>query len=82
LTPTEEAVMSVHHSEEIHRNLIERVPQVTGKQLSEWFHEIDKGPSFLRFDERVNWLRDEHALPHGYAYAICREHERHRVSHE
>ncbi len=71
--------MTVHHSEETHRNLVERVPQVTGRDLTEWFHEIEQGPSFVRFDERVSWLRDEHELPHGYASAICREHERHRT---
>jgi Domain of unknown function (DUF4287) len=73
--------MSVHHSDETHRNLVERVPQVTGRDLTEWFHEIEQGPSFIRFDERVSWLRDEHELPHGYASAICREHERRRTNH-
>jgi hypothetical protein len=73
--------MSVHHSDETHRNLVERVPQVTGRDLTEWFHEIEQGPSFIRFDERVRWLRDEHELPHGYASAICREHERRRTNH-
>jgi hypothetical protein len=27
----------------------------------------------LRFEERVNWLRDEHSLPHGFASAIVHE---------
>ena len=27
------------------------------------------------FDERVTWLQDEHALPHGYASAIVHEHD-------
>ena len=62
--------MTVHHSEDTHRNLVERIPQITGRGLPEWFHEIEQGPSFLRLDERVNWLRDEHAMPHGYASAI------------
>ncbi|MCL6537877.1 MAG: DUF4287 domain-containing protein [Acidothermus sp.] len=31
--------------------------------------------------DRVCRLRDEHSLPHGYAYAICREHERRRTTH-
>jgi Domain of unknown function (DUF4287) len=73
--------MSLNHSEETHRNLVERVPQVTGRGLSEWFHEIEQGPSFSRIDERVSWLRDEHALPAGYANAIVREHEKHRSAH-
>jgi hypothetical protein len=77
-----EALMTVHHSEETHRNLVERVPQVTGRGLPEWFHEIERGPSFLRLDERVNWLRDEHALPHGYASAIVLEHEKHRIARD
>lgn len=72
--------MTSNHSEEMHRNLVERVPQVTGRGLSEWFHEIDRGPSFSRFDDRVNWLSDEHNLPHGYACAIVREHEKRRVA--
>jgi hypothetical protein len=74
--------MTLHHSDELHRNLVERVPQVTGRALPEWFHEIEQGPSFLRLDERVNWLTDEHAIPHGYASAIVREHEKHRVAHD
>ena len=73
--------MSVHHSEETHRNLVERVPQVTGRGLSEWFREIEEGPSFSRFDDRVNWLRDEHELPHGFATAIVREHDKRRTAH-
>jgi len=73
--------MPVNSSDETHRNLVERVPQVTGRGLSEWFHEIENGPSFSRFDERVNWLRDEHELPAGYANAIVREHEKRRSAH-
>lgn len=73
--------MTVYHSEETHRNLVERIPQVTGRGLSEWFHEIEQGPSFSRLDERVSWLRDDYQLPHGYASAIVREHEKHRTSH-
>ena len=72
--------MSVHHSEETHRNLIERVPQITGRAMPEWFHEIDAGPSFTRLEERVNWLSDEHAISHGFATAIVREHEKARSS--
>jgi hypothetical protein len=73
--------MTVNSSDETHRNLVARVPQVTGRGLSDWFHEIENGPSFSRFDERVNWLRDEHELPAGYANAIVREHEKHRSAH-
>ena len=52
--------MSLHHSEATHEQLIARVPQVTGRDLPEWFTALDDGPGLLRFDERVNWLRDEH----------------------
>ena len=72
--------MSHQHSEETHKSLLARVPDVTGRQLPQWFEAIDNGPSFLRVDERVSWLQDEHELPHGYATAIVHEHERRRVS--
>ncbi len=72
--------MSLPHSEETHRNLVERVPKITGRQMPEWFHEIDAGPSFARFDERANWLSDEHAIPHGFASAIVREYDKHRIT--
>lgn len=71
--------MPLNHSEETHRNLLSRVPEVTGKQLPEWFREIDDGPSFGRFEDRVNWLRDEHGISHGHASAIVHEHDRQRA---
>ena len=58
--------MGVHHSEETHANLLARVPQATGRDLKEWFHCVEDGPSFTRFDERVHWLQDEHEVSHGY----------------
>jgi hypothetical protein len=67
--------MSLHHSEATHQQLIERVPQVTGRDVSHWLEELEKGPGLLRFDERVNWLRDEHDLPYGHASAIVHEHD-------
>ena len=70
--------MSLNHSPELQMKLIARVPTVTGRELPEWFEAIDNGPSFLRCEERANWLADEHGLTHGYAAAIVREHERHR----
>ena len=70
--------MSLNHSPETHKNLIARIPKVTGRGLPEWFEAIDNGPSFLRCDERVNWLADEHGLSHGYAAALVHEHELHR----
>ena len=71
--------MSLHHSEETHQNLLARVPGVTGRELPEWFREIEGGPAFLRFDEKVNWLRDEYDLAHGHATAIIHEHDLRRA---
>jgi hypothetical protein len=65
--------MSLHHSEETHRNLLARVPQATGRQLNEWFQAMEDGPAFLRFDDRVRWLRDEFSIAHGHATAIVHE---------
>ena len=65
--------MTLHHSEETHQQLVDRVPNATGKPLKDWFVVVEEGPSFTRFDERVNWLRDEHELSHGYATAIIHE---------
>ncbi len=70
---------SLHHSEETHRQLVAKGPQVTGRDLPEWFRTIEDGPAFLRFEERVNWLRDEHGLAHGHATAIVHEHDKHRA---
>jgi len=65
--------MALHHSEETHQLLVARVPGATGKELPEWFRCLDDGPSFSRFDDRVNWLRDEYSLAHGHATAIVHE---------
>jgi hypothetical protein len=72
--------MSLHHSEETHQLLLARVPEATGRDLHEWFRAIEAGPGLLRFEERVNWLRQEHNLPHGYATAIIHEHDRRRAA--
>ena len=72
--------MSLHHSVETHQQLVQRVEATTGRPLPQWFRDIDEGPSLLRFEERVNWLRDEHGLSHGYATAIVHEHDRARAS--
>jgi hypothetical protein len=71
--------MSLHHSEATHQQLIERVPLATGRGLPEWFQALDEGPGLLRFDERVNWLRDEHGISHGHATAIVHEHDLRRA---
>jgi hypothetical protein len=70
--------MSLHHSEATHQQLIERVPVATGRELPEWFACLDDGPGLLRFEERVNWLRDEHGLAHGHATAIVHEFDKRR----
>ena len=67
--------MSLTHSPELHKNLIARIPSVTGLQLREWFYRLESGPSFLRCAERATWLADEHGLSHGYARAIVHEYE-------
>jgi hypothetical protein len=70
--------MSLPQSDDTHQSLLARIPDVTGRDLPAWFQAIDDGPALLKFEERVSWLRDEHALPHGYARAIVHEHDRRR----
>ena len=72
--------MSLHHSLETHQQLVERLPNATGRGLPEWFRALEAGPGLLRFEERVNWLRAEHDLPHGYATAMVHEHDRARTA--
>lgn len=72
--------MSLPHSEETHASLLAKIPEVTGRDLTAWLRALDEGPGLLRFDERVGWLRGEHALPHGYARAIVHEHDRRRAA--
>ena len=72
--------MSLTHSAEMHKNLIARVPDVTGRELPEWFRSLESGPAFLRCEERAHWLSDEHGLSHGYAVAIVHEYEKRRRS--
>src|SRR5450755_441702 len=67
--------LSLTHSPEMHKNLIARIPSVTGRDLREWFRRLESGPAFLRCDERAHWLADEHGLTHGYASAIVHEYE-------
>jgi len=72
--------MGVHHSEETHANLLARVPQATGRDLKEWFHCVEDGPSFTRFDERVHWLQDEYTLSHGTAVCLVHEYDVQRAA--
>lgn len=71
--------MTLNHSEDTHRNLVARIPEATGRQMGEWFRTIEDGPPFLRFDERVTWLRGEYELSHGQATAIVHEHDLQRA---
>ena len=66
--------MGLHHSEQTHQALLDRLPKATGKELPEWFAALESGPSFGRFDDRVTWLRSEYGLAHGHATAIVHEH--------
>lgn len=72
--------MTLHHSEETHRQLVERIPASTGKQMSDWFVVLEHGPALSRFDERVTWLRSEHDLSHGQATAIVHEYDKVRAA--
>jgi len=73
-----EVPVTLNHSPETHKNLIARIPSVTGRDLVEWFKRLESGPAFLRCEERAHWLSDEHGLSHGYASAIVHEYERQR----
>lgn len=72
--------MTLHHSEDTHRQLVERIPASTGKPMSEWFGVLEDGPWLSRFDERVGWLRSEHELSHGQATAIVHEYDKVRAA--
>ena len=67
--------MSLHHSSEIHNTMLQRIPEVTGRQLPAWFAALHEGPTLLRFEDRVSWLKVEHELPHSYATALVHEHD-------
>jgi hypothetical protein len=67
--------MSLTHTPDLHKNLIARIPHATGRELREWFTDLESGPAFLRSEERANWLADEHGICDRYAAAIVREYE-------
>jgi hypothetical protein len=67
--------MGLHHSEQTHQMLVARIPEATGRPMQEWLGHLDGGPGLLRFNDRVQWLREEYDLPHGYATAIVHEHD-------
>lgn len=66
---------AAHGTAEMHRNILARIPAVTGLDLREWFIRLESGPAFLRTEECAHWLSDEHGLSHGYASAIVHEYE-------
>ena len=72
--------MSMPQSEVTHQSLLARIPDVTGRDVRTWLGCLDDGPTLLRFEERVTWLRDEHDIPHGYARAIVHEHDKRRAA--
>ena len=67
--------MTLNHSMEIHNGVLARVPEITGRQIPQWFAMLDEGPALLRFEDRVSWLRGEHDMPLGFAQAIVHEHD-------
>ena len=63
----------LRHSPETQRNLVARIPSVTGRDLRQWFARIESGPAFLRAEELADWLSDEYGLSQLYAFAIVDE---------
>ncbi|MFF8958970.1 DUF4287 domain-containing protein [Streptomyces sp. NPDC014894] len=72
--------MSPVFSEETHRNLLSRIPQCTGREISDWLRAVEDGPSLFRFEEKVSWLRSEHDLSYGHAKAIVHEYDLRRAA--
>ncbi|MFJ7271445.1 DUF4287 domain-containing protein [Streptomyces sp. NPDC099050] len=72
--------MSVEFSEQTHRNMIDRIPRATGRELSDWLRTEDDGPSLVRFEEKVSWLLGAHELSYGQAKAIIHEYDLRRAA--
>lgn len=72
--------MSQVFSEETHRNLLSRIPQCTGREISDWLRTVDQGPSLFSFEEKVMWLRGAHDLAYGHAKAIIHEYDLRRAA--
>ncbi|MEU6976192.1 MULTISPECIES: DUF4287 domain-containing protein [unclassified Streptomyces] len=72
--------MSHTFSEETHRNLLARIPHCTGREISEWLKTVEDGPSLLRFEDKVSWLRGAHDLAYGHAKAIIHEYDLRRAA--
>jgi len=63
------------YSAETHQNILARIPEVTGRDLHAWLTAVDEGPSLVRCEEKIDWLRREYGISHGYAKAIVHEHD-------
>ncbi|MFE7751724.1 DUF4287 domain-containing protein [Streptomyces sp. NPDC057428] len=72
--------MSQVFSEETHRNLLSRIPHCTGRDIADWLRTVEEGPSLVRFEEKVSWLRSEHDLTYGHAKAIIHEYDLRRAA--
>ncbi|MFI8522509.1 DUF4287 domain-containing protein [Streptomyces sp. NPDC085481] len=72
--------MSHAFSEETHRNLLARIPHCTGREISDWLKTVEEGPSLIRFEEKVSWLRGAHDLAYGHAKAIIHEYDLRRAA--
>jgi phosphatidylserine/phosphatidylglycerophosphate/cardiolipin synthase-like enzyme len=72
--------MSLTYSAETHQNMLARIPSVTGRDLDEWLQKVDEGPSLVRCEEKIDWLRREYGISHGYAKAIVHEHDLRRAA--
>ncbi|MEU1123044.1 DUF4287 domain-containing protein [Streptomyces sp. NPDC005899] len=72
--------MSQVFSEETHRNLLSRIPDRTGRAVADRLRTVEEGPSLLRFEEKVSWLRGEHDLTYGHAKAIIHEYDLRRAA--
>ncbi|MEU3184317.1 DUF4287 domain-containing protein [Streptomyces sp. NPDC006923] len=72
--------MSLVFSEETHRNLLSRIPDRTGREISDWLRTMEEGPSLVRFEEKVSWLRSEYDLAYGHAKAIVHEYDLRRAA--
>ncbi|MDX3851403.1 DUF4287 domain-containing protein [Streptomyces sp. AK02-01A] len=72
--------MSLVFSEETHRNLLSRIPQCTGREISDWLRTVEEGPALFRFEEKVSWLRSEYDLAYGHAKAIVHEYDLRRAA--
>ncbi|GHI89299.1 DUF4287 domain-containing protein [Streptomyces xanthophaeus] len=72
--------MSVEFSEQTHRNMIDRIPRTTGRDMSDWLRAVDEGPSLVRFEEKVSWLLGAHELSYGQAKAIIHEYDLRRAA--